>query len=50
MNAYITDKDGPPAAVLKVWKGYKEEDLKKAKELIEKLIGCELSKKFEVPF
>lgn len=50
MNAYITDKDGPPAAVLKVWKGYKEEDLKKAKELIEKLIGCELSKEFEVPF
>lgn len=50
MNAYITDTDGPPAAVLKVWEGYKEDDMKKAKEIIEKLVGSELSKQFEVPF
>lgn len=50
MNAYITDTAGLPAAVVKVWKGYNEDDLKKAKELIEKLIGRTLSKEFEVPF
>lgn len=37
---------GPPEALVKVWKGYKEEDLKTAKEATETLIGRQLSVKF----
>lgn len=39
--------EGPPEALVKVWKGWKEEDVKAAKENMEKLIGCELSVKFD---
>lgn len=36
-------KEGPPDGMIKVWKGYKEEDVKKAKENIEQLLGRKLS-------
>lgn len=36
-------KKGPPDGMIKVWKGYEEEDVKKAKENIEQLLGRKLS-------
>lgn len=40
-------KEGPPNALVKVWQGYEEKDLEKAKENVELLVGCKLSVKYD---
>lgn len=42
-------KEGPPEALVKVWKGYKKTDLEEVKENVETLLGCSLSVKYEIP-
>lgn len=42
-------KEGPPEALVKVWKGYKKRDLEEVKENVEILLGCRLSVKYDIP-
>lgn len=39
----LAGKEGLPDGMMKIWKGYKEEDVKKTKKNIEQLLGRKLS-------